>query len=343
MKNISRALSLFCSFTTNLKSVLARGTCYLFLIFPAMFFGCIAVDSGRDGQTRKESQKTSIVQPPDSKISTLDAFIFEPTGRLDCYQRLKAPDNICEIASGAGKKIMVLIANSNREIYDWADIRTLSSLQGIYAELEKERRDFPLMTYMQEIQAGQETAPKLTPVRAEIILRSLSCNFSGLPYASEHFHAVRAYLTYVNAACCITEEECMNPRYLNVGMINEEDTLPFLERDIIVQDIGETIGHEKVSLNRSFLCYANETDHESIGSPFTRLVIEGKIGEDTYYYPIRVNQENRGIRRGCRYILDITITRAGATDPDGSLESIGLEINMEVEEWKEKEKYTVGY
>jgi hypothetical protein len=72
-------------------------------------------------------------------------------------------------------------------------------------------------------------------------------------------------------------------------------------------------------------------------------VIEGKIGQDTYYYPIRVNQENRGIRRGCRYILDITITRAGATDPDGSLESIGLEINMEVEEWKEKEKYTVGY
>ena len=309
-----------------------------------MFFGCIAVDSGRAGQTRTESQKMSIIQVTENEILTLDAFIFEPTGRLDCYQRLKAPENICEIASGAGKKIMVLIANSNREIYDWADIRTLSSLQGIYAELEKERRDFPLMTYMQEIQAGQETAPKLTPVRAEIILRSLSCNFSGLPYASESFHATRAYLTYVNAdSSIIPQEGISHPRFVNAGMLNEEDTLPFLERDIIVQDIGETIGHEKVSLNRSFLCYANETDHESIGSPFTRLVIEGKIGQDTYYYPIRVNQENRGIRRGCRYILDITITRAGATDPDGSLESIGLEINMEVEEWKEKEKYTVGY
>ena len=309
-----------------------------------MFFGCIAVDSGRAGQTRTESQKMSIIQVTENEILTLDAFIFEPTGRLDCYQRLKAPENICEIASGAGKKIMVLIANSNREIYDWADIRTLSSLQGIYAELEKERRDFPLMTYMQEIQAGQETAPKLTPVRAEIILRSLSCNFSGLPYASESFHATRAYLTYVNAdSSIIPQEGISHPRFVNAGMLNEEDTLPFLERDIIVQDIGETIGHEKVSLNRSFLCYANETDHESIGSPLTRLVIEGRIGLGTYYYPIRLNHENGGIRRGCRYILDITITRAGATDPDGSLESIGLEINMEVEEWKEKEKYTVGY
>ena len=344
MKNISRALSLFCSFTTNLKSVLARGTCFLFLLSPAMFFACIAADSERVEQTRTESQKMSIVQVTENEILTLDAFVFNPTGRLDCYQRLTNPDTICEIASGAGDKIVVMIANSDRELYDWTDIRTLSSLHGIYAGLENERRDFPLMTWMQEVRAGQDMHPEMIPIRAEIILRSMSCNFSGLPYASESFHATRAYLTYVNAdSSIIPQEGISHPRFVNAGMLNEEDTLPFLERDIIVQDIGETIGHEKVSLNRSFLCYANETHHESIGSPLTRLVIEGRIGLDTYYYPIRLNHENGGIRRGCRYILDITITRAGATDPDGSLESIGLEINMEVEEWKEKEKYTVGY
>ena len=344
MKNISRALSLFCSFTTNLKSVLARGTCFLFLIFPAMFFGCIAADIDNAVQTRTESQKISLTQNSEGEILTLDAFIFEPTGRLDCYQRLHNPDEVCDIASGAGDKILLLIANSGRERYDWTDIRTLSSMKGVCAELENERRDFPLMTWMREIKSGQDTSPLFTPARAEIILRSLSCDFSGLPYAPEKFHAVRAYLTYVNANCSLIPlEETTHPRFLNSGMLNEEDILPFTERDIIIQDIGEIVGNNVLTLNRSFLCFANEPGYESIGSPFTRLVIEGKIGGDTYYYPIKVNQENGGLKRGCRYILDITITRAGATDPDGSLELGGLKINMEIEEWREKENYTVGF
>jgi hypothetical protein len=46
---------------------------------------------------------------------------------------------------------------------------------------------------------------------------------------------------------------------------------------------------------------------------------------------------------GGKYIFDIVITRAGATHPDGNLEEDDIEVNMEIEEWREKEWYEVGF
>jgi hypothetical protein len=75
----------------------------------------------------------------------------------------------------------------------------------------------------------------------------------------------------------------------------------------------------------------------------TKLVIEGKIGGHTYYYPIKINPQGGGIARGCRYNFDIVLTRTGVTDPDGELNEEDIEINMEVEEWKEKNGYIVSF
>jgi hypothetical protein len=117
----------------------------------------------------------------------------------------------------------------------------------------------------------------------------------------------------------------------------------FTEPEMIMQKLGISIGNTTEQIQRSLYCYVNEPMEESIGSPITKLVIEGKIRGDTYYYPIKINPQGGGIARGCRYNFDIVLTRAGVTDPDGELEEGDIEIIMEVEKWKEKEGYSVVF
>ena len=346
MKNISRVFSLFYSFTQTLISFLGRGTCFLFLISPAMFFGCNKKDTVNTTQASERVSSQVIYSKTDHAyhIRTLDALIFEPTGRLECYQRINNPGNLSEIASESGEKYLLLIANSSRERYNLAEIRSLKTASDINIDLESENREYPVLTWLGNINAGEDITPHLQPVRCEIILRSLRCDFTGKPYASKTLTDVKAYLTYVNASCSIIlPEQVLPSRIINAGILDKGHLSSFIDETIVVQEIGTDFGKNAVPVNKSFLCFANQPEEESIGSPFTRLVIEGKIDNDTYYYPIKINDGNGGLNKGSRYILDITITRTGATHPDGSLEECDIQINTEVETWEEKKDITIGF
>ena len=347
MKNISRDSVFTISFTQLSISFLIRGACFSFLIFPAMFFSCTPTIN-QEGITDNDYTKYSIekVASHEPEITTLDAFFFEndSKGRLDCYQRISYPESTCNLASGCGPKTLVLIANSKKDKYEWADIKSLKTITDITIDLEDERLDKPVMTSLQQTMAGQEISLDLSPLMCEIVVRSIRCDFSRQPYSQEQFTLSRIFLTYVNASCSIIPDEQIQPsRIINAGMLDEAHLQSFYEKDIIVKNIDSIINKEKTLLNCSLFCYANNPTEESIGSPFTKLVIEGKIGNDTYYYPIRINSHQGGITRGESYVFDIAITRAGVTDPDGELGIGGIDIKMEIEPWKEKDWYTVNF
>ena len=92
----------------------------------------------------------------------------------------------------------------------------------------------------------------------------------------------------------------------------------------------------------NFLCYQNSPVEEGPGSPYTRLVIEGKIDSETYYWPITINPDN-GMERGARYSYDILIRRKGVTDPDIPIDLSNAEIKLTIKPWIEKDDYTVGF
>ena len=345
MKNISRESFSIYSFTQSFSYFLNRGACFSFLLFPAMFFSCIQPNVLP--ATSSEHKVSSLLKTEKSypgDIHTLDIFVFDPDGKLDCYQRMKEPDYPWLIASGSGAKQFLLIANSCWDTYEWPEIKSLNSIARINADLEKERRNSPLMSRLFEINAGEDGYQDMHPVRCEVVLKTLRCDFSNESYAKEQLTDVKAYLTYANASCSIIPQSPVQPsRLINPGILDEHNLEYFLEKDIIVQDIAEHVGKQSIRADCTLFCYANEPGNESIGSPFTKLVIEGKIAGDTYYYPIRINPEGRGLAPGGRYTFDIVITRAGATHPDGNLEEEDIVVKMEVEEWIEKEWYEVEF
>lgn len=279
-----------------------------------------------------------------SKGSTLDIFTFEDDRlrRLDSYQRIEQfAGNTAYAESTGGKKIFFFCLCSHRSAYEWADMNSYSSLGKVRFELEDETRGCLTRTGECRALAGDTGAEVvLKPLVASICLKKLSCDFSGTPYAGSKLTDIRAYLTNVNGTSGLLDPDHQKPeRIINQGMLNEYDLRGFSERDLVFSDIAASLGRSSLNPDVCFLCYPNPGNTNSPGSPCTRLVIEGKIGGITYYWPVSIT----GIERGCRYEFDIHIRRKGTSDPDIPVEMSECEIQFETKPWEEKEDYGIRF
>lgn len=332
----------------------------LFLIVPALLCGCNTLETvtytplSPEASTFSDSgdsTRTSI--NIEGLVSCLDVFTFNDDifERLDTYQRFEhgqLKDNICSIGTCSGKKRIIMLANHPSEKYDWIDINCAKALVKKTFELELERTDYPIMIADYQIEAGVSFSSQMECLTGEVILRSIRCDFSDKSYSGAVLTDIKVYLTNVNASCGIWNNTAGSPeRIINQGRLNIEDISKFTHPELVYQELDCSVGHDKVYPEIRLKAYPNYHPYESIGTPFTKLVIEGKIMGNTYYYPIAINRNTEndkyGLRRNMCYIYDITIRRSGLTDPDGNIEASFANIDIEVEKWKERDWYDIRF
>lgn len=317
------------------------------LVLPALLCSCHHVVM-EDGPVMMRSMQTLQVNLP---VNTLEIFMFE-TGEmrtLDSYQRFE--DNIgweMQAASRKGIRTAFVLANGQWQKEDWMYVSSYDGLREVKTDLEQESRCYPVMTGEVEVSAdGRQTVwVELESLCAEIELRSVSCDFNGKCYEDEGISDMRAYLINVNAECRLMPEDVVMPeRIINMGELNLADMEGMKEPELLLRYGGMLKSGDRLELGFQFRCYPNNCPEESPGSPFTRLVIEGKIGGITYYWPVNVARENggSGIEADIRYVYDITITGKGSGSPDILVSSEVMSSKMKVSEWEEKEEYVICY
>lgn len=286
-------------------------------------------------------------------VHTLDIFTFndDELKRLDSYQRIEDPDiEEVDIRSQNGDKHIVICANSHCGKEDWADVNSLQSVEDRYADLASEHRRSPLMTGTGRACAGDGNVHTihLRTLAAEIVLRSIRCDFTGKPYAGERITDVSIYLTNVNARCRMLADNEVKPTHiLNAGGLDREDVMNLEEPDLIFTTMKASVGDIACRPDIRLLCYPNSWHEESPGTPFTRLVIEGTLEGERFVWPMDINREKGnkepGIYRNCSYIYDVVITRKGVTDPEETMTTDMMDISMEVKKWEEKEGYSIEF
>lgn len=314
-----------------------------------MLHGCESLrqdSSFTGGNSLHEPVKLAVLNNSGDAVETLEILAFndDRLQKLDCYQRFEKPlrGNV-DISSQNGEKIIMACANSHLDRQDWMHISSLAGLEDIRSDLENEVRGMPVMSGSLRTDAGSsgETII-LERLRSEVVLRSISCDFTGRAYEGEQIKNARAYLTNVNATCPLWGECRYAERYVNRGMLSESDIGRFMDESLIINNLG-TIGKDIIHCNHKMICYPNMPKSEGLGTAFTRLVIEGEIAGQTWYWPIDINRGSdiaqEGVGRNMEYIYDIRITRKGSADPDTAIDAGTAEFIMEVREWKEKDEY----
>lgn len=332
----------------NLSS-LVQSTLYLFTtcLLPALF-SCSPLPESRSAPSFAAKTATAV-----SGIRTLDIFTFndDELERLDSYQRIEEPDiEDIGIRSQNGDKHIVICANSHCGKEDWADVNSLQSMEDRYADLTSEHRRSILMTGAIRACAGEgkEHTIRLRNLAAEIVLRSIRCDFSGKPYAGGQITDVSIYLTDVNARCRMLAEGTVKPTHiLNPGGLSMEDVMSMEEPDLIFTAMDVPVGSTACRPDIRLLCYPSSWPEESPGTPFTRLVIEGTLDGERFMWPIDINRghgnKDHGIHRNCSYVYDVVITRKGVTDPEETITTDMMDISMEVKRWEEKERYSIEF
>lgn len=282
--------------------------------------------------------------------SVLDIFIFnsDSLGYLDSYQRFKdIDDERILISSTGGYKKILIYCNANINEENIIKVRTIEDLEKEFCMLEDMSRQYPFMVGIANIRAGDTEAIDVTlkPMTSEIILRSVSCNFSGTSYEGARITEAKVYLTNVSAQCSLADTTRSSQRFINIGMLNMSDVSRFNDPGIVIQNLAGDISVENMRTDISLLCFQNCMKDESLGSPFTRMVLEGRILGETYYWPIAINrtEQGEGISLNTRHVFDLMIRRKGSRDPDEDIFIENSDIVMEVREWKEKLEYSIEF
>ena len=345
-----RFLILFCSSTlvfpkmilSNLSMPRLSGC--LHIILPALLYGC----SGEIRPMPSIKHCTTTLKFKVSRSeSTLDIFTFEDDRlrHLDAYQRLDHMNSeTIPVSSTGGNKIFFLCINSQKNRYDWGMISSYSTLQNVFCDLEYESLEKRTMTSEIHTIAGKSICIAETlPLTSEIVVEKIGCDFSGTPYSQSVIQDLKIYLTNVCASCPIIYNEEYKPnRIINTGGFNQTDISTFRSPDIIFRSLTEQLGMSSICPGISLLCYPTPAQEESPGSPHTRLVLEGKIDSQIYYWPITI-APGSGIGRGNRYVYDILIRRKGVTDPDTPIDIKSIDIQLKTKPWIEKEDYSVSF
>lgn len=319
------------------------------LVLPALICSCC---HGYIPENDIIAVKSIQVLQDEVPIRSLDIFMFydgEMT-TLDSYQRLEGVSGWeVQTASRKGKRKLFMLANGQWQREDWMTINSYESLNGFKSNLENETSGFPSMSgeCITDADGKQTVWVELRSLCSEIVLRSISCDFTGKNY--EAIEDLKAYLINVNAECGILEEEDVMPgRIINAGGLDFKDLEKMQEPELLFRE-GEWLkSGEVLQTGFCFRCYPNNSPEESPGSPFTRLVIEGKIDGQTCYWPINVGRDgsvmtSEGVSRNHRYIYDVTITGKGSGSPDVPAGIETFDSTMEILKWEEKEEYVICY
>ena len=259
-----------------------------------------------------------------SDIATLDIFVFNDDGvrRLDSYSRIDRPETpYITVTSSAGDKLVVVVANCGSKSFDASDFWSYDSLEEVRWDYADEDPQHPVMSGECQLCAGASvyTPVQLTPLMANVCLDFIKCDFAGRGYSSKTLSNACVYLTNISGSAEILRQDGFRPSQIeNYGSLDRA----FLSTMSHPEALYSTVRPGQWS-PIDLYCYPNDSSDGALGSPRTRLVVQGDIDSQTYYYPIDINQEGfgytsgpHGVSRNIRYSYSLLITRKGSTDPD---------------------------
>ncbi|MGM9748218.1 MAG: fimbrial protein, partial [Candidatus Cryptobacteroides sp.] len=300
----------------------------------------------------QQERALEMVFKGDNLPDSVDLFIFndDRLRRIESFQRLPVISGRVEALTSEGDKIAVALANAPSGIFSERMPESYTAMQSIKSDLSLENGGSPIMSAQVNWSAHSsgQVEMSLSRLGSEIFIRSLACDFSGTEYEGEMLTDVSVYLINVNGRCpvigdgdALAPEEIVNSGHLELSYLEKMQS-----PQMLYAEIDSPIGKQGVRTDISLYCYPNESDEATVGSPYTCLVIEGKICGRTWYYPIPVNRDNDGrggVSRNCRYTYDILIRRAGSSDPSIPVVSGAVITGFAVGDWKENDKVTVGF
>lgn len=270
----------------------------------------------------------------EASLSFLDVLIYDDDSlrRLDTWQRFTSEEmreGEIGLLSGGGAKIFAFIANyAPLPSVSISRVGSFDALLDYEVRLQDDSAEHPVMTAAVRADAGSDlNTVKLEPLLSAVRLGSISYDFRGKDYENESLKNICAYLINVSASSQMFRDSLFTPDdVLNYGGLVASDMSSLPGASLLYRDLPSFPALTPYRAEADFFCYPNDIPQESLGMPFTRLVVQADIGGETCYYPIAVNRPDSGYRdgrpglgRNVLHCVNLSLTRRGSDSPEGEI------------------------
>ena len=311
--------------------------------FPTSFFSCLAVQlviaasCSHKGMSPEPDfcsrDSVLICRSGASPFNSDNAEVFiydreDEALRLESFYSAQIKNGKLALCSRSGRKRAVVIANMDCSDLQFEHFSSYAALDKVRAELMEEDPSEPVLVGEIDFVDGAADigcSIVMAPLLCRVEIRFLDIDFGEQCYKDAVFENPRAYLTCLNASFPVCGGNMTCNETLNDGAFDWFTLKNFRHPDMVYSRTAE---------GAVLYCYPG-TD--------SRLVIEGEIDGNTYYYAMDISQwaygEKGKMKAGENYVFDILLKRKGTTDPAICADPASIKIKLVRNPWIEKEDY----
>lgn len=301
----------------------------------AVFTGCQKDVMSDHKSDEKVTLKVS-VQNPDTKvlsgadetgIKSYQVFLFNENGVVEDYVNQASSDITLDCTTG--DKTVIVLANAP-DLGDVVDMEMLSTKTSL---LSDNAPDALVMEGRQNVKIlssdGAYISVAVARKVARVELASLKLAIDMPQYNSLPFKVQSVYLINVPAEMPYFNYLESSLWYNKSGYVQED------YNDLIYDDMEdfEITAETPYTAQNVFYCYPNKIPQDSFEAEWcprnTRLVVEATLGDEKYYYPVKLPK----LEHNMRYEVNLVITRPGLPTPDSNFKKFDADFNITVSEW----------
>lgn len=282
-----------------------------------------------DDEYTKVTNTTTSGVHNDAAVTEVQFLVFNSDKSISAYG--KTTDSKCVIRLSRMRD-MSCYALVNFQS-DLSTVKTETELIAMRSSLENNTADKIQMIGFRTRVDMTSTTSVTIPVKriaAKVSLEKITLNFASPALAAKEFKVEAIYLINVQSGVVLDSLDPSN-LYINKGR-HVNTNYDHICYDVVNEAIanGNTMQTEHF-----FYCYPNTAADNSDSRPFTRVVVQVKIGSVNYYYPVDIhNTDNNLLEANKHYkVTNLTITGLGSTDPDKIPDIKDVTYSVSVEEW----------
>lgn len=257
-------------------------------------------------------------------VTGLQVFIFDETGSLEAYGTSGAAT--LSLDCFPGKKKVVALVNAP----GLSGISSYTDLTGTRSLLSDNAAGSLVMEGEKEVTLTSSTSVTVpvSRIASRISISSITNAFALEYHKNMTFSLVSVYMINVAGNRNYLTDSAPTTWYNK--MKNTSD-LPA----ILYESLGNTTLKSASTYSEAhyFYCYPNHTTadyNDGTWQPrHTRLVVEAKLGTETYYYPVTLPE----VDQNTAYDITLKITRPGSDSPDKPVETDAVEVTVQVVDW----------
>lgn len=259
----------------------------------------------------------SVGEPSDAAVNDVQIFVFDKYGVYETSGTASGAS--VSLTCTTGEKQLVALVNAPQE----PNVGTIS-------ELRQRRSDLNDCSVGSLVMSGETSVVlttsgsvtmSVTRLASRVKLLDVRPDFQLSQHQQLSFEVTAVYMINVAGDRAYLAGGDPTKWYNEAGY--DASTSPSFLYDAVSSGVVQS--GATYSTDHYFYCYPNATSTD------TRLVVEAKVGGNTYYYPVTLDvlEQNRS------YACTLTITRLGSDDPDIPVEDGTVNFTVEVEEWVE--------